>query len=253
VSGFSYIAALVATNFKTHLLGFERTLLLGGMMFVQNLFFFLLWAVFFSSVSNIRGWQMEQVGILFGFCSMSYGLSLFLCDGPRNLARAIVDRSFDGYLTRPRHPLPAVLLSKSNASSLGDMMSGPFYWYFFGHLNGLEILGAMALAVLVAILITATQVVFYSVAFWMKSNEKLSDQLFEMLIIFSCAPQPGQSIGVKFLMFTVLPAGFIGYLPVTLLGKFDSAVLAAMGLATLGYVLFAIFFFDRGVQRYLRG
>ncbi len=95
-------------------------------------------------------------------------------------------------------------------------------------------------------------VVIYSLAFWLKGNTRFSDQLFEMLIIVSANVIHGQPFGVKLIAFTLLPAGFITYLPVELIREFDWNIFLALLAATIFYAGLAHFVFKAGLKRYVR-
>ncbi|MEE9279839.1 MAG: hypothetical protein V3V67_06655 [Myxococcota bacterium] len=57
----------------------------------------------------------------------------------------------------------------------------------------------------------------------------------------------------KLLLFTLIPAGFIGYLPVELLQEFRWTGLAATLGGAVFYVGLALFVFERGLRRYESG
>ena len=247
----SYIAALLRINFRAHHGNLRRTLMLGGFMFTQNLMFFTMWIVFFGSIRQVKGWQLGDVGLMFGTIATACGFSMFVADGVRTIGQKIQDGSIDGFLTRPRHALPALLLSRSNAAALGDILSGPVYWFFFGGASASHLPGILALTVLSAIVFLSALVVFYSLPFWLQRSGRFSDQLFEVMIIFSSIPQHAQSLGVKMFMFSILPAGFISFIPVSLLHHFNWQQLLILIIATLMYVWTALTVFNAGVRRYV--
>jgi ABC-2 type transport system permease protein len=58
---------------------------------------------------------------------------------------------------------------------------------------------------------------------------------------------------LRFILFTVLPAGFVGYFPAELIRQPTfTAVLAAVGGA-LGFSALAVFVFSKGLERYESG
>ena len=78
-------------------------------------------------------------------------------------------------------------------------------------------------------------------------------QLWEFLITFSLYPRPLFSGALKFVLFTILPAGFIGFLPVELLRDFTWLGLgAAVGGAVI-YSVLAALVFAAGLRRYESG
>ena len=72
----------------------------------------------------------------------------------------------------------------------------------------------VALAILAgALVFTASGIVFFSLAFWLGNVDSLGRQLWELLITFSLYPEPLFGGALRLALFTVLPAGFVGYLP----------------------------------------
>lgn len=247
------IGALFRANWRTHHAAPWYTLMLGFFMFAQNCVFFGLWVLFFDAVGQVRGWGLKEVSILFGLLASSVGLSLFFFDGCRTLAIRIQEGTLDGILTRPVSPLPILLFSRSNAASLGDIITGPLYWYFFGDLPFHTILGLFGLSILGAFLFTAVNVIFFSLPFFLKQKDgRLSDQLFEIMIILSTVPPHAQALGTKVLLFSLFPAGFIGYIPVLLFQHFSPLLFAADLLGIAFFIGLALWFFHAGVRRYKR-
>ena len=104
-----------------------------------------------------------------------------------------------------------------------------------------------------ALIFVACGIVFFSLAFWLGKTETLSRQLWELLITFSLYPEPLFGGMLRLLLFTLLPAGFVGYVPARLAQhpSFGQALLLAAVAAT--YLTIAVAVFDRGLKRYSSG
>jgi ABC-2 type transport system permease protein len=247
----SCFLALFRANIRTHNLEMWRTWIMSLFMMVQNLMYFALWIVFFGAIKQVKGWQLSDVAVMYGVLSTSVGTALFVADGARTITLRVLDGSIDAFLTRPRHPLPVLLLSRSCPSSLGDILSGPVLWFTLGGAKLTQLPFLLCLTSLSAVIFLATTIIFYSLAFWLKRGSRFSDQLFETLIIFSSAPQNSQPLGIKILMFSVLPAGFITLLPVTLIQNADPVRLFVLATASVVYAWLAVIVFNAGVRRYV--
>lgn len=253
VNTLTTIAALFLANMKTHHAEAKKTLMMAFFMAFQNMIFFSMWIVFFSSIQQVKGWQLSEVALMFGVIATAVGLSLTAADGVRTLTMKILDGSIDAYLTKPRHPLPFILLSRSGAASLGDLLSGPIFVFTLGKASLAQAPFLLLLALLSAVIFLSAIVMFYSLAFWVTRGSRFSDQLFETLIIFSSVPQHAQPFGIKFVMFSVLPAGFITMMPVALLHRFNGLDLALLAGGAVFYALLAVLVFNAGVRRYVSG
>jgi len=93
----------------------------------------------------------------------------------------------------------------------------------------------------------------HSLAFWLGDAEGLAQELWGALINFSTYPTVIFKGAVKVLLFTVLPAGFIAYVPVELLRQFRWSWLGGvLGFAAL-MVVDSTAMFRAGLRRYESG
>ena len=99
----------------------------------------------------------------------------------------------------------------------------------------------------------ACGVVFFSLAFWLGSVETVATQLWELLITFSLYPEPLFGGALRLVLFTVLPAGFVGYMPIRILHAPSLTNVAMLICVAIGYVCVAVWVFDRGLRRYASG
>jgi len=104
-----------------------------------------------------------------------------------------------------------------------------------------------------ALVFLACGIIFFSLAFWLGRVETIARQLWELLITFSMYPEPLFGGALRLALFTVLPAGFIGYLPVRLVRSPSAVELSVLVMAASGYLALAIWVFHRGQDRYASG
>lgn len=246
----AYLWSLQAANMRGYGPERNRLLILSFFMIVQNSLFFALWIVFFRNVSNLKGWDLTDVARMYGLIASSVGISLFFFNGARTIAYRLQDGSIDAFLTRPRAALPMLLLSASSPASLGDICYGPLIWIALGKVNWALAPQLIGLTLISSVLFTSMTLLFYSIAFWLKNNTRFPEQLFEVLIIFSCNILHGQPFGVQLIMYTVVPAAFITLLPTRLIGAFDPVLLAELLAATVFYAWLSARVFYAGIRRY---
>jgi viologen exporter family transport system permease protein len=58
---------------------------------------------------------------------------------------------------------------------------------------------------------------------------------------------------LRLVLFTILPAGFVGYLPVALVREPSPARAVLLCAGAAGYLAFAVLVFHRGLRRYASG
>jgi ABC-2 type transport system permease protein len=104
-----------------------------------------------------------------------------------------------------------------------------------------------------AVTLLASGIVFFSLPFWISRTETLSRQLWELLITFCLYPEPLFGGVLRLMLFTVLPAGFIGYLPVAIVRQPSVPGIATLIAGSMVYLTIATWIFGRGLRRYASG
>ncbi|PES04583.1 hypothetical protein CN488_30480, partial [Bacillus anthracis] len=79
----------------------------------------------------------------------------------------------------------------------------------------------MICSILVAVIFVAFYALLGSLAFWLGKANVIQEQAGNALMTFSMYPQTIYDNLTKFLMFTLIPAGFVGTLPVALMKNFN--------------------------------
>ncbi len=109
------------------------------------------------------------------------------------------------------------------------------------------------LALQVALIFVAFIVILCSLAFFLGNTEGMAQQMMGALISFSTYPMTIFNGVVRLLLFTVVPAGFISFIPLQLLHQFTLPLLGAMVGFTALIVFVAVCIFSVGLRRYESG
>jgi ABC-2 type transport system permease protein len=249
----SFTRALVATNVKA-------TLALRGAFVVQvvfmvlnNLTFFVFWWALMGHVTTLRGWRLGDIQMLFGIVAAAFGLAVTVAGGVRHMGRFIEDGDLDTLLTQPKSVLVHALGLRSQPSGFGDLISGLIFIAWSGEVSWRTTAIAAVVIVASALILVACGVVFFSLAFWLGRVETVATQLWELLVTFSLYPEPLFGGALRFVLFTVLPAGFVGYLPVRILHAPSFTNVTILLIAAIAYLGLAALIFDRGLRRYASG
>lgn len=248
-----FALALTATNLKASFALRGAFWLQALAMGLNNLIFFSVWWLFFHRFEQVRGWRLDDMAALYGVVAGGFGMTVILFGGLRDLARTIFEGDLDALLTQPKNPLLQALGSRTVASGWGDLATGALFLGLSGKLTAATVPLALLAVAASAAVFTATGVLLHSLAFWLGRIDSLARQLWEFTLTFSLYPRTLFAGALKLLLFTLIPAGFIGYLPVELLQEFRWTGLAAvLGGAAL-YVGLALAVFERGLRRYESG
>jgi ABC-2 type transport system permease protein len=248
-----FARALLATNLKATLVLRGAFVMQVVFMALNNLTFFVFWWALMRRVPSLRGWRLGDIQVLFGVVAAAFGLTVTFAGGVRHLGRFIEDGELDTLLTQPKPVLLHALGLRLQASGFGDVLSGLAFIGYSGQVSWRALPFLVFAIVASALIFVACGIVFFSFAFWLGKMETLSRQLWELLITFALYPEPLFGGMLRLLLFTLLPAGFVGYVPARLAQQpsFVQALLLAAVAGT--YLVIAIAIFDRGLKRYSSG
>ncbi len=222
-------------------------------MAVNNLLFFSIWWVLLDRFPSIGGYTLADMALLFGVCAAGYGVAALLCGGMFQLGRHIGDGDLDALLCQPRNVLWRALASHSQASGYGDVASGCLLIALSGHVAvGRSPIVLLAVALSAATLVSSC-VVGQALVFWLGRVERLSRTFFDFVATLATQPPTLFGGAVKLMMFTLLPAAFVGHVPADVIRHWH---VRDLGLAILGtglYTVAALWVFARGLRRYASG
>jgi ABC-2 type transport system permease protein len=250
---YGWIPALAWANLRAAGSSPWSSAMLAAFMAANNMIWFVLWWLFFGVAGRIRGWTIADVAELYGIVAVAFGIYATFFGGARHLARLIVEGELDVYLGRPRSPLLGMLFSRCDPTGVGDILSGAALVAWVQAAAPQSLLLALALAVLGASVIVATYVIINCLAFWSRGRSSFFDQLFECFLTLASMPQLGLPAAAKILVYTVLPAAFVGFVPVEILRSFTLAKLAAALAAAVVFPALAVGVFRLGIARYVSG
>lgn len=223
-----------------------------GMM-LNNAVYFIFWVIFFDRFKQIRGWGIDDMFFLFGVVAASFGAGVYLFGNAMDLANVIANGRLDYYLSLPRPVLLHVLASKSISSGLGDFTYG-ILSFVVARQFAPDTIARYVFAVLLA---TTTFIAFMtlvqSAAFWLGNAALLSQQVSNAIVTFSLYPITLFEGNARLILFTLIPAAFIGAVPAEFIRQFTWATLAQLLGAALIMLFLALFTFHRGLRRYESG
>lgn len=248
-----FLASLLATNLKASVALRGAFWARAVFMALNNLIFLVVWLLFFARYGDVRGWRAGDTVAIYAVCATAFGLAVVLGHGVNDLARRIHEGGLDAFLTQPKSVLLQCVASRSEASGWGDIASGLVLFAVGGHLTPAGIPLCIVTAFSGATIFLATGVLFHSIAFWLGDTTTTSRQAWHFLIFFALYPRTIFGGWLKLLLFTALPAGFVGFLPVELLHDFSWGTLLAIAGAAAGYAGLAALVFRRGLRRYCSG
>jgi len=241
VNTLKFARALIATNLKASMALRGAFVMQALFMAFNNFTFFVFWWVLMRRTPSLRGWQLADIQVLFGVVAAGYGLTVTLAGGVRYLGQVIEDGALDTLLTQPKPVLLHALGLRLQPSGFGDMLSGLLFIGWSG-LVSWRAAPAVGLAVVAGALVCASCGI-----------ETAARQLWELLLTFSLYPEPLFGGALRLALFTVLPAGFVGYLPARVVREPSIQNMSVLAIGAVVYLAAAAQLFDAGLRRYTSG
>jgi len=249
----AFLSALLTTNLKAAAALRGAFVIQVLFMVLNNLTFFVFWWALMRRVPDLRGWRLGDIQVLFGIVAAGFGLTVTLAGGVRHISRFIDDGELDTLLAQQKPVLLHALGLRLQASGFGDMLCGIAFIASSGQVSWRAAPAVLLAIVASALVILACGILFHSLTFWLGNVDTFARQLWELLITFALYPEPLFGGALRLVLFTLLPAGFVGYVPARLAHRPSAALVALTIAAAAAYVLFAVAVFERGLKRYASG
>ncbi len=244
---------LLQTSVKASISKRGAFLIEAGLMILNNLIFLCVWWIFFRQFNDIAGWNFQDILILIAIGTGGYGLMQICFGGVRNLSRIILNGDLDPFMTQPKNLLLHIAGSKSFSKGWGHLMTAAAL-LFLGNITSPFTLLLVLISTLSGCLIfTSINVIAHALPFWMGSVESVSKKYCDALFLFALYPTNIYSGLLQIVMFTLIPAGVIGYLPVELIRNFSWDSLIVLIGSSFIFVAAAFLVFYSGLKKYESG
>ena len=222
-------------------------------MFINDGVWVAFWGLFFTRFPVLRGWTINDVITIWAITAASFGLAYAALGNALELASLIAQGQLDTWMLYPRALLSHLLLGKTNTTAWGDALFGYFVYIVFVHPDLTHFLVFVGLTLSVSILLIGFAILGGSLSFFLGNAISLADQWRFSLITFSTYPSVLFEGAAKLLLYTLIPAAFVSYLPLeTLRGlSLGHAAIAVLGSVAMLLIGVGVFYF--GLRRYESG
>lgn len=222
-------------------------------MVANNFIFLLMWWIFFRQFKRISGWTMTDMIALNAIGMGAYGLMQICFGGVKQISRIILNGDLDLFMIHPKNLLFHLIGSKSFSKGWGHLMTTVIL-VILGKFTAISTIALVLTGIVCGCFVfTSIGIIAHSLIFWFGSIEKVSKNYFDSLFLFALYPTNIYSGVLQLVMFTLIPAGIIGYIPVELLRNFSWLRLISLLGSSAGFFCLAFLFFYRGLKRYESG
>src|SRR6266496_4665811 len=223
-----------------------------GMM-LNNFIYFAIWIIFFDRFKNVRGWGIGDMYITYGVLASAFGLVSLLFGNAFMLSDIINNGRLDYYLSLPRPVLLHTLASRTIASGMGDFTYGFLSFAISGQFTWDGFLRFVLATLLAATVFASFLILVQSLAFWMGVINNLTNLAVNAIVTFGIYPITLFDNYAKLILFTVIPAAFMGAVRSEFIRAFTWQTLAELFLGAVAFLFVAVAVFRLGLKRYESG
>lgn len=221
-------------------------------MFINNSFFLIFWSIVFDvSGDSINTITMNDILYLWSLPTMAYGIAFFFFGGAQKLGDYIVNGGIDILLLQPKNVIINALLSSSDFSAFGDILYGFLMGLFAVQFDILKFLLLIILSFVVALFFICTNVILRVISIWVGDTSNIEHiYTYTLLLTFATYPEnifPGI---IKFLMYTVIPAGYIAFMPIKIVASYDFSLLLILIPVLIIYILLTVLICQKALKKY---
>lgn len=222
-------------------------------MFLNDGVWLVFWTLFFTRFPVLRGWTINDVITLWAMTASGFGLAHAIYGNVLPLAGLVAQGQLDVWMLYPRALLPHILLGRMSASAWGDALFGYAVYLVFVRPDLQHFVLFVVLTLSAALLFVGFGVLTGSLSFFLGNASSLADQWRFAMVTFSTYPAVLFDGAIKLLLYTLVPAGFVSYLPVQALRELSPwyallALAGALGVTAMGVLVFYL-----GLRRYESG
>lgn len=244
---------LLKTSIRASITNRNTFLMESALMLANNFIFFSIWWIFFNQFQNINSWDLNDMILLLIVGTGAYGVNQICFGGTKNLSKMIISGELDSFLVQPKNILLHIMGSISRTRGWGHLFSSAIL-ITMGRLYAPEKLMIIFISVMGgALVFAAIGIIAHSLAFWLGPVESLSKKYCDSLFLFAMYPTNIYSGFWQLVMFTLIPAGVIGTLPVDMLRDFSWMKLGLFATTAIFFFILAFVVFYLGLRRYESG
>lgn len=218
-------------------------------MILNNLCFIVQWVILFSLKDNVGGYSFKQVLLLWGFAATTFGISHFFFKDAYNLSDIINKGKLDAYLIQPKNVLLTAITSSIDVSAIGDIIYGFIMLFLYG-ISFKSLFLFVLFSVTGALILTSISVIFSSLSFWFSRVEILPTTMNNLMTNFATYPDGIFKGTVKILLFSLIPVGFVNFIPVHVMSGFNMWLMLGVVFVSLFLVALAFIIFNKGLKKY---
>lgn len=222
-------------------------------MVVNDLTWVVFWGLFFHRTGEIRGWQVNDVFLLFAIICTSVGLVAGVFANSRRIGRLASEGALDETLVLPVGVLGHVITTRIDAANVGDCVFGVALFIVTGQPTLERTAVFIGAVIAAATVFLGFLIICGSLTFFVGGRGEHGELGFNAVTLFAMYPADLFGGLTKLLLFTAIPAGFVSTLPASLVRQFELGPAALLVAVAVLFAVVARVVFALGLRRYSSG
>ena len=218
-------------------------------MILNNATFIIQYLILFSLKEDVGGYTFNQVLMLWALASGTFGVAHFFFKKAFNLSETITNGKLDAYIVQPKNILLQAITSDIDSSAIGDLLYG-FILIFVSGISIKKFILFTIFVILGGLIHVAFAVILASFSFWISRSDIIADTFNSMIIHINTYPEGIFGGITRVVLYTLIPVGFISYIPVQVLTSFNIMSFIYVLLFTAFIIGVAFFMFYKGLKKY---
>ncbi|MEW5940730.1 MAG: ABC-2 family transporter protein, partial [Chloroflexota bacterium] len=183
----------------------------------------------------------------------AFGLVSLLFGNAFNLGDIIMRGRLDYYLSMPRPVLLHAVASRMIGSGMGDFTYGFISYALSGYFTWDGLARYVLATLFAATVFVSFLILVQSLAFWFGLMSNFTNLMVNAIVTFGIYPATLFDNTAKFILFTIIPAAFMGAVPADFIRGFTWTTLGELFLGAVVFLFLAIIVFRIGLRRYESG
>ena len=222
-------------------------------MVINDLGYLAVWLIIFYRFPNLNGWTSNEFILLEAITTLTWGMIYFFTEGVDHISLHITEGKLDQLMVLPKNILWQISVSDTYVTSIGDMFFGLALFFFAKEASLPNFFIFLVVSILAAVIAYSFVVIAHTFSFYFGNFNQGAWSLVNAFGHLTDTPQSIYRGGLKFVSMFVLPAFFVGMVPVSIIQHFSLKEMGALLLASLIILTLAIKFFNAGLRRYESG
>lgn len=223
-----------------------------GMM-VNNVSFAFFWWILFDKIGYLEGYGFREVMFIWALASSAFGLAHIIFGNVRNITNIIINGELDAYLLQPKDVYINVLCSRTIVSAWGDFAYGLILFLIVYGFNPVKLVMFIGFVTLGGLLIGSVMASAEILTFFMGNSSAISRIVTEFLISFTLYPESIFRAEMRWIFYSIIPAGFIVFMPLRIMNAFNWISLIILAVVDIAYIVAGYLLFQAGLKRYESG